>query len=140
MAPNIGLLEETGDGDDNFLVGTYIKGKLLGDTTLTSIKEIAQPNLLLHPALSPTYPNPFNNTTHITYYIPEFWTEPIQISVFDISGREIAILVQERSIRGSHEVLWNGKNKQGKEVSNGIYIIRLTSGQFSQTIKLNYLR
>jgi hypothetical protein len=140
LAPNIGLLEETVEGDDNFLVGAYINGKLLGDTTLTSIKEIAQPNVLLHPVLFPNYPNPFSNTTHITYYIPEFWKEPIQISIFDITGREISILVQERFIRGSHEVLWNGKNKHGKEVSNGIYMIRLTSGQFTKTIKLNYLR
>jgi hypothetical protein len=140
LAPNIGLLEITGEGDDNFLVGAYINGKLIGDTTLTSVKEIARPEVPSYPILFPNYPNPFNHTTHIAYYIPELWTNPIQISVFDISGREIVILVQERFIRGSHEALWNCKNKQGKEVSNGIYMIRLTSGKFTKTIKMNYLR
>jgi len=140
LAPNIGLLEVTADGDDNFLVGAYINGKLIGDTTRTSVKEVVRSNLPFHPVLFPNYPNPFNHTTHIAYYVPELWTNPIQISIFDISGRKIAVLLQEKFIRGYHEVLWNGKNKQGKEVSNGIYIIRLISGQFTKTIKMNYLR
>lgn len=140
LAPNIGLLEITGEGDDNFLVGAYINGKLIGDTTLTSVKEIARSEVPSYPILFPNYPNPFNHTTHIAYYIPEPWTNPIQISVFDISGREIAILVQKRFIRGSYEALWNGKNKHGKEVSNGIYIVRLRSGRFSEAIKINLIR
>lgn len=140
LTPNIGLLRETVEGDDNFLIGAYINGKLLGDTTLTSVKEIVRPNMPLHPVLFPNYPNPFSNTTQITYHIPDIWTKPIQVSIFDITGREVAILVQEKFIRGSHEVHWNGKNKQGREVSNGIYILKLTSGQFTKTIKLNYLR
>ncbi len=140
LAPNIGLIEETVEGDDNFLVGAYINGKLLGDTTLTSVKEITQANIPKYPTLFPNYPNPFKHTTHIKYYIPETWGKPVQVSVFDISGREIMTLVRERFLRGSHEVLWTGKNYYGKEVSNGIYIVRLTSDHFFQSIKINYLR
>jgi hypothetical protein len=140
LAPNIGLLEVTAEGDDNFLVGAYISGKLIGDTTLTSVKEIARSNAPWHPILFQNYPNPFNHATHIAFYVPDFWTEPTQISIFDISGREVMTLVLPKMIRGNHETHWNGKNKQGKEVSNGIYMIRLTSGQFTKTIKMNYLR
>ncbi len=43
-------------------------------------------------------------------------------------------------LRGSHEVFWNGINKEGKEVSSGIYLTRLTSGQFIKTYKMNYPR
>ncbi|MCL4706061.1 T9SS type A sorting domain-containing protein [bacterium] len=139
LAPNIGLLEVTAEGDDNFLTGACVNGILLGDTTLTSVEEIALVNIPEHPVLFPNFPNPFNHTTHLKYYLPETWTQPVQVSVFDVSGREIMTFVREKSFRGPHEIIWTGKNNHGREVSSGLYIVRLTCGDFLQSIKINYL-
>lgn len=59
-------------------------------------------------ALGQNYPNPFNPTTVITFQIPA--DNDVSLKVFDILGREIATLVNERLRAGSHEVSWNASS------------------------------
>lgn len=137
LAPGIGFIFRSAEGDYNFIVGAYINGRLIGDTTSTSVQNVARPETTHYPALYQNYPNPFNHITHITYSVPDFWDKPIEVSIFDISGREVISFSRIASKRGFDELLWNGTGKGGKEVSNGIYIARLRSGSFSDTIIIN---
>jgi len=57
-------------------------------------------------------------------------------SAFDLLGREVLRLVNERQEAGYQSVIWNGRDRLGREVATGIYIYRLTAGDFVMTRKL----
>jgi len=88
--------------------------------------------------LSQNYPNPFNPSTTIKYYTPK--NSFVTLKIYDMLGREIATLVNEQITPGYHEVNWNGHDSKGEAVSSGVYIYRLTAGNFTQTKKMNLLK
>jgi hypothetical protein len=73
--------------------------------------------------LATNYPNPFNSVTAIEYSLPE--ESKVTIEIYDILGRKIGTLVQEKQPAGYHQVVWDGKDKNGKMVSTGIYFYEL---------------
>ena len=83
--------------------------------------------------LEQNYPNPFNPTTTIEFYIPQ--TDYVTIKIFDIVGREIATLMNRELVTGHQTITWNGKN-----VSSGIYFLKLESGELVHTKKMVLLR
>jgi len=68
-------------------------------------------------------PNPFNPVTRIAFSIPAAGVA--ELAVFDIAGRRVATLVDERVEAGPHEVVWNGTNDAGEPVASGVYFSRL---------------
>lgn len=84
------------------------------------------------------YPNPFNPSTTISYEIPE--QSMVSLTIFDIRGQEVSTLGQSDKPPGNYEVQWNGLDKSGNPVSTGVYFCRLEAGEFSQTIKMLYLK
>jgi len=75
------------------------------------------------------YPNPFNPITTIRYSLTQ--NSDVQISIYDINGRLIAILINEFQITGYHFITWDASN-----FSSGIYFLNISSGEFSETKKL----
>ncbi len=73
--------------------------------------------------LSQNYPNPFNPVTKIHYEVPK--AGMVNLSVYNMMGQQIKVLIDEFITPGFYEVDWDGKNEQGIEVSTGIYIYRL---------------
>lgn len=88
--------------------------------------------------LNPSYPNPFNGSARISYTLdaPSFVT----LAVFDALGRRVRMLAQGVQVPGRHEVTWNGKDDQGKDLASGVYFYRLVAGAHSNTRKLLYLK
>lgn len=84
-------------------------------------------------ALSQSYPNPFNPTTTIEYHIPI--SIFVKLSVRDILGREIAILVNENKSVGKHRVKFDASN-----LPAGVYFYRMQAGKFQETRKLILLK
>ncbi len=76
-------------------------------------------------SVSQNYPNPFNPSTKISYSVPR--SADIQISVFDLMGREIAVLENSRKEVGTYSTIWNSKNISGQTVSSGIYFYRIVA-------------
>jgi len=76
-------------------------------------------------ALLQNYPNPFNPSTAIRFQIADFGY--VDLKVFDVLGREVKTLVNETFLPGSYEVIWDGKDNLGQQVSSGIYIYRLVA-------------
>ena len=138
LAPGIGLVQENGEGDTNFFVGAYIDGKLIGDTTITSVQEKPSSITSSRPILFQNYPNPFNSTTRFPFFVPSFWAEPIQISIFDVLGRDILSFSTEKSVDGNLEFQWDGTDRSGIVVSSGVYFVRLMSSNFFQVVKVNF--
>jgi hypothetical protein len=84
-------------------------------------------------ALYDNYPNPFNPTTTIKYDLLKL--SEVRLSVFDMLGREVVVLVNERRDAGVHEVKFDGSN-----LASGVYLYRLQAGDFTQTKRLLLLR
>jgi Secretion system C-terminal sorting domain len=80
-------------------------------------------------SLSQNYPNPFNPTTNIKYSITK--ESQVTLKVFDILGREVESLVNQKQAAGSYEVYFNAS-----KLSSGIYIYRITAGDFVQSMKM----
>ncbi|MBZ0178603.1 MAG: T9SS type A sorting domain-containing protein [Melioribacteraceae bacterium] len=91
--------------------------------------------------LKQNYPNPFNPTTTIEYTIPEVGGEnlhpqqSVKLIVYDILGREVATLVNEQQKMGRYKVVFNAS-----KLSSGVYLYRLTSGDYSEVKKMILLR
>ena len=87
-------------------------------------------------ALHPNYPNPFNPSTIISYSIPE--NADVMLSVYDMRGRMIKSLVNKHQAAGRYLVEWNATDDYGSNVSAGVYIYQLRSGNetFSQKMVL----
>lgn len=73
--------------------------------------------------LRPNYPNPFNPSTVITYAVPA--ASRIRVTVFDVLGREVRLLVNGTVQAGLHRTLWDGNNENGMNAASGIYFCRL---------------
>lgn len=84
-------------------------------------------------ALGQNYPNPFNPTTRIPYALPSAST--VRLAVYDLLGREVACLVDQRQMPGSYEVEWDAS-----DVAAGVYLFRLTAGPFVTTRKMILVR
>ena len=83
-------------------------------------------------------PNPFNPTTAISFELAEML--PINLSIYDITGKHITTLVNDTREAGRHEVFWNGKDSHGSQVSSGIYFARIESGAFIQNRRMTLLK
>lgn len=79
--------------------------------------------------LAQNYPNPFNPSTIISFSIPQ--TSNVNLSVFNVLGEEVAVLVHETKSAGSYEVEFNAKN-----LTSGIYIYKLEAGSFKSVKKM----
>jgi hypothetical protein len=73
--------------------------------------------------LASIYPNPFNPHTTISFSMRRScWAD---VSVYDLSGRRVADLASKDFAAGAHTLAWNGRDKHGRAVSSGPYIVRL---------------
>jgi len=102
------------DGDD----GLYI----LQNELVTGIKENTQPPARF--MLNPNYPNPFNSSTTISYLIHKDGL--VQLKIYDISGRLVTTLVNEKQPAGTYRIIWQGQTQAAKPVSSGIYFCNLS--------------
>ena len=89
-------------------------------------------------ALEQNFPNPFNPSTTISYSLP--LQSEVNLTVFDIRGQVIRTLREEVKAPGNYQMQWNGMDNSGDPVSTGVYFCRLEAGDFSQTVKMVYLR
>lgn len=83
--------------------------------------------------LSPVYPNPFKLTAKFTIEVPE--SGFVQLSVFDITGRQVGVLLRGDKPAGNYEYEWNGKGH-----SSGVYLLRLNWNKGFITRKITLLK
>jgi glucuronoarabinoxylan endo-1,4-beta-xylanase len=93
---------------------------------LTVEVDAGLPRGFAHPQ---NYPNPFNPTTAISYQLPV--ASEVSLKVYDLLGREVATLLNERRNAGVHRINFNATN-----LSSGTYFYRLQAGTFTQTKKM----
>ena len=88
------------------------------------------------------YPNPFNPSTTIRYSVPvgTGHDPSVKMQVYDITGKLMTTLVNEKQPSGWYEIQWNGTNQNDKDVPGGVYLSRITIGNEVKTNKLILLR
>ena len=74
----------------------------------------------------PAYPNPFNPVTTISYYLPNEGS--VNITIYDMMGREIKVLQSGIQTPGHGKVQWNASNDKGQPVSAGVYLYQINIG------------
>jgi hypothetical protein len=124
-----------GGNEESSLGGSHIyvvKTDSLGFANPIGIESIGSAipvNFKLHQ----NYPNPFNPLTTIKFDIPSAGTVPrtVRLVIYDMLGREIAVLVNENLKPGSYEVKWDASN-----FASGMYFYKLKNGGFTQTKKM----
>ena len=89
-------------------------------------------------ALFQNYPNPFNASTTLHYDVPE--PSDVKITIYDILGKEIITIVDEFQYYGYKKIIWDGKNRNGKIVSPGVYFYRAHLGDLVETKKMIMLK
>ena len=107
---------------------TWLDANMPGkDAQGTSVQStVAIPNNFV---LFQNYPNPFNPTTVINYQL--LVASHVVIRVYDVLGREVATLVNERKSSGSYQVDFDAHS-----LSGGVYFYRMQAGSFTETKKL----
>ena len=85
--------------------------------------------------LYPAYPNPFNPTATIQFYIAKNYQTNTLLNIYDISGRIVAELINEKYGHGSYSVTWNASS-----FSSGVYFTELISGNQRETQKIILLK
>jgi hypothetical protein len=84
--------------------------------------------------LDQNQPNPFNPVTEINFTLDK--AGPVELAVFDVSGRKIRTLASGAHGPGNHVAVWNGTDQAGARVPSGMYFYRLISGTDSETRKM----
>ncbi len=87
---------------------------------------------------SSNHPNPFNAETLLRYAVPE--AQRVRLTIYDMLGRAVRELVHEVRPAGVHEVVWDGRDGEGRPLASGIYLYRLVTAESSHTRKMILLR
>ncbi|MCH8496014.1 MAG: T9SS type A sorting domain-containing protein, partial [Balneolales bacterium] len=124
--------EHQAPGKELELLSDDARFKLLvdrGSTTDIPLEETTPREI----ALDQNFPNPFNPTTRISYALPV--ESQVRLAVYDLLGREVAVLVNERMASGSHFVTFDAS-----ALSSGVYMYRLTAQGVVLTQKMTLIK
>jgi flagellar hook assembly protein FlgD len=84
------------------------------------------------------YPNPFRDRITIEYSIGK--KEMVEVDIYNMNGQKIRTLNDNLLTKGKYKTMWDGTDKNGKEVSSGIYIIRLAAGGQTYSYRIMYMK
>ena len=90
--------------------------------------------------LWPPHPNPFNPQTRISFDLPGDVPSPVTLSVFNLRGERVAILVDGTLPAGRHAVAWRGTRDDGRSVAAGTYVCQLKHGGRVETRTLTLVK
>ncbi len=119
---------------NNFHVPAMFGRITFSSETIVSVKSQQAGRLLPTTFGIFNYPNPFNPSTTVTFDVPT--SSNVMIKVYDILGREITTLVNQRLQSGRYQEIWNGKDKNSNSVSSGVYFVRMQAGNIVTTNKM----
>ena len=85
--------------------------------------------------LAQNYPNPFNPTTTIEFSLPR--TTPVTLSIINLLGEEVAVPADHVvHAAGTHRIVWDGCDRAGRPIASGVYLYRVTAGDFTEQRKM----
>jgi len=120
-----------GTGENGVNMGAFD----VGCSDILATEEIVIPEVFV---LHQNYPNPFNPMTTLQYDLPE--DAQVKIMIYDLMGREIRTLVNKGQTAGFKSVVWDATNNVGEPVSAGMYLYRISAGDFTSVKKMVLLK
>ncbi|MDD5071291.1 MAG: T9SS type A sorting domain-containing protein [Patescibacteria group bacterium] len=105
------------------------------DRTPTSVETEETPQSI---NLRGNFPNPFNPSTTIEFTVSS--DNPVALDIYSVAGQKVRTLVNGRLTVGVHSVVWDGRDETGLAVSSGIYLCRITAGNFTSVHKMTLAR
>ncbi|MCF8337053.1 MAG: T9SS type A sorting domain-containing protein [Bacteroidales bacterium] len=84
------------------------------------------------------YPNPTHGKTIITYILKE--TKHIALKIYSLEGKLLKTIMKKKQAPGEYQIIWKGTDKNGKEVDNGLYLIRLQAGRQIMTRSVEIIK
>ncbi len=125
--------EANQDGESFSLIAVLPDGTVVEGQDITSAGDELATETPHDFNLNQNYPNPFNPSTNISYELPE--AADVRLTVFDVLGREVEVLVNEEQSAGSYEVTFDAA-----DLSSGTYIYRIEAGEFNQTRQMMFVK
>ena len=117
--------------DEDYSVSSDTGEFVLSRSLLDVLDDSSIPTVF---TLHQNYPNPFNPVTTLRYDLPE--NSFVNITIYDILGREVRTLVNKTQEAGFKSIIWDTTNDYGKPVSTGVYLYKIQSGEFVQVKKM----
>lgn len=114
------------------MVTAYVSDQPVG------VEDINNPQIPLTFNLKQNYPNPFNPSTIIGYQIPQ--SNHVTLEIHNALGEKVRTLVNQIQETGYYQIEWDGKNNSGNQLSSGIYLYRITAGNYVKVMKMILLR
>lgn len=108
-------------------INNYVDGIASLDSKLKYLSQ--EPTASKVYKLNQNYPNPFNPVTSISYEIPKEGL--VKINVYDITGKEVATLLNEFKNAGSYSITFNGSN-----LASGVYFYKIETGNFTEVKRM----
>jgi hypothetical protein len=84
------------------------------------------------------FPNPFSRITAVRFELPE--KMDVKLSVFDVTGRKVAGLIDGPAGPGKIQYSWDGRNRFGHKVQSGVYFLLLEAGGYLESAKMVIVR
>ena len=109
------------------LKNTYIELPIRGFLPDNQIVKNDIESAVLHQ----NYPNPFNPVTNIKFELPANYNGLVTFKIYDITGREVAKLLNQNMTSGSHSVTWDASS-----FATGVYFYKLSAGDFSEVKRM----
>lgn len=130
-------LQESADGTTRTF--TCKSGKAVPESDESDLDQVEKPVPLPDGLeLKQNHPNPFNPTTTISFNIPE--TQAVLLEVYNVNGQKIRTLVDAVVNAGEFSVEWDATDDNGDKVASGIYMYRLTVGDYTTSKKMTLLK
>jgi hypothetical protein len=89
-------------------------------------------------SLEQNYPNPFNPSTVISFTLPN--ESNVSIKIYDLLGNEVRSLLNENKNSGKYNIMWDGRDKNGNQISSGVYFYKIQAGKYSETKKMVFMK
>ena len=123
------------DGEDSTWASNGPFTLTIDASTLDVLRQALLPGKF---ALHQNYPNPFNPSTTIRFDLPT--ATEVHMAVYDLLGREVVRLVDGQLETGYHQLVWDGRDQDGREVPTGIYFVLVVTPEFRKSIKTLLLK
>ncbi|RKY52087.1 MAG: hypothetical protein DRP89_08220, partial [Candidatus Neomarinimicrobiota bacterium] len=140
-------VEENISGKDTVVLSVSDGELTVYDSLIVIVKPVTEIEYLMSQipkeySLNQNYPNPFNPTTTIIYSIPIH--SKVDIRIYDLLGKEVVTLVNEKQEAKYYKITWDAKDRFGNSVPSGMYFYRIVAKSedkiFAKTRKLLLLR
>jgi hypothetical protein len=140
------IAEAEGYSPDTLITNISYGAEMVFDIELQQIPVGIDDNANTIPldySLQQNYPNPFNPSTSIEFSVPV--NSNVRLTIYNLLGQVVTTIVNEEISAGNYSVIWNGTDKNGLQVSSGVYLYKMQANgnngtPYSQTKKMILLK